>query len=58
VLNLVQDVQTETVSLNLELNMAIQRSEKLKGENQNLIDRWMALKGQEADAMNDASRFS
>lgn len=46
------------VSLNLQLNMAEQRSKKLQGDNKDLIDRWMAQKGQEADALNDASRFS
>lgn len=57
-LTLLQDVQDEVVSLNLQLNMAEQRSKKLQGENKDLIDRWMARMGQEADAMNDASRFS
>jgi len=46
------------ISLNLQLNMAEQRSNKLQGDNQDLIDRWMARMGQEADAMNDASMFS
>jgi len=46
------------ISLNLQLNMAEQRSNKLQGDNKDLIDRWMARMGQEADAMNDASRFS
>jgi hypothetical protein len=34
------------------------RNKKLKKENQDLIDRWMARMGQEADALNDASKFS
>jgi hypothetical protein len=46
------------ITLNLQLNMAEQRSNKLQGDNKDLIDRWMARMGQEADAMNDASRFS
>lgn len=46
------------VSLNLQLNMAEERSRRLQRENKDLVDRWMARMGQEADAMNDASRFS
>jgi len=45
------------MSLNLQLNMAEQQSNKLRKENKDLIDRWMARMGQEADAMNDASEF-
>jgi len=40
------------ISLNLQLNMAEQNMKKLKAENKELIDRWMALKGREADEMN------
>lgn len=46
------------VSLNLQFNMAEERSKKLQKENQELIDRWMAKKGQEAEAMNRASKFT
>jgi len=46
------------VSLNLQLNMAEERSRKLQRENKDLVDRWMARMGQEADAMNVASKFS
>jgi hypothetical protein len=38
--------------------MADEKSSKLQRENQELVDRWMKRMGQEADAMNDASRFS
>jgi len=55
---LLEDVQDEMISLNLQLNMAEQRSKKLQKENKDLIDRWMTRMGQEADAMNDASKFS
>lgn len=48
----------ETVSLTLQLNMAEEQSQKLRGENKELVDRWMARMGKEADAMNDESRFS
>ncbi|PCG99564.1 Autophagy-related protein 16 [Penicillium occitanis (nom. inval.)] len=55
--NVVQSVQDELASLNLQLNMAEDRSSKLQRENQELIDRWMARMGKEADAMNEASKF-
>lgn len=45
-------------TLNLQLNMADQKSNKLQHENQELVDRWMTRMGLEADAMNDASKFS
>ena len=54
---LVEDVQDEMVSLNLQLNIAEEQTEKLKKENQELVDRWMARKAKEADAMNDESKF-
>lgn len=46
------------VSLTLQLNMAEEQSRKLRQENKELVDRWMARMGQEADAMNDKSKFS
>ncbi|KAH8705082.1 putative autophagy protein Apg16 [Talaromyces proteolyticus] len=54
---LLDDVQDELASLNLQLNMAEDRSNKLQRENKELVDRWMARMGQEADAMNEASKF-
>jgi len=54
---LVEDVQDEMVTLNLQLNMAEEKTDKLKKENQELVDRWMARMGKEADAMNDKSQF-
>ena len=53
-----QDIHDETVSLTLQLNMAEAQGEKLREENKELVDRWMARMGKEADAMNVASRFS
>ena len=53
-----QDVHDESVSLILELNMAEEKLQKLRLENKELIDRWMARVGQEADAMNTTSKFS
>jgi len=55
---LLEDVHNETVSLTLELNMAEERLERLREENKELVDRWMARMSKEADAMNDASRYS
>lgn len=48
----------ETVSLTLQFNMAEERSQQLQRENKELVDRWMARMGREADAMNDESTFS
>ena len=48
----------ETVSLTLQLNMAEEHSQQLRRENKELVDRWMARMGQEADAMNNESKFS
>lgn len=48
----------ETVSLTLQLNMAEDRAQKLRDENENLVKRWMERMGKEADAMNEASRFT
>lgn len=53
-----QDFQDEMATLNLQLNMAEEKSTRLQKENQDLVDRWMARMGQEAEAMNDASKFS
>ncbi|KAL8930581.1 MAG: hypothetical protein Q9208_000451 [Pyrenodesmia sp. 3 TL-2023] len=52
-----QDVHDETISLTLQLNMAEEQALKLTKENEDLIQRWMARMGKEADAMNDASKF-
>jgi hypothetical protein len=38
--------------------MAEKKSKELQRENKELVDRWMARMGKEADAMNDASEFS
>ena len=54
---LVENVQDENVTLNLQLNMAEEQQKKLKEENQELVDRWMARMGKEADRMNDEHKF-
>jgi chromosome segregation ATPase len=54
---LLDDLQDEVVTLNLQLNMAEDEVKKLRKENQELVDRWMKSKGEEADKMNEDSRF-
>ncbi|KAG0649032.1 Autophagy-related 16 [Hyphodiscus hymeniophilus] len=49
---LLESVQDEMISLNLQLNMSEKTAKKLKEENKELIDRWMARIGHEADEMN------
>ena len=49
---LVEEVQDEMVSLNLQLNMAEQEREKLKKENEELTKRWVEKMESEAVSMN------
>ena len=46
--------QLQRACLSVQLNIAEEQTEKLKEENKELVDRWMARKGKEADAMNDS----
>ncbi|KAH0561993.1 hypothetical protein GP486_003303 [Trichoglossum hirsutum] len=55
---LLEDVQDEMLALNIQLNMVDERYRTLEKENKDLVDRWMARMSKEADAMNDASKFS
>ena len=55
---LVEEVQDEMVALNLQLNMAEQRVEKLKAENEELTRRWVEKMEREAKEMNERSRWS
>ena len=55
---LLEDVHDETVSLTLQLNMADERARKLEEENKELVERWMKRMGEEADQMNEKSKFS
>lgn len=55
---LVQDVHDEAVALELQVNVFEERIARLEGENRELIARWMARVGREADAINEASKFS
>jgi chromosome segregation ATPase len=50
---LVEEVQDEMVSLNLQLHMAEQEREKLKRENEELTKRWVEKMEVEARSMND-----
>jgi chromosome segregation ATPase len=52
---LVEDVQDEMITLNLQLNMVEKERDKVKKENRELIDRFMRRVAQEADAMNLAN---
>ena len=54
---LIENVQDENVTINLQLNMAEQQAAELKKENQDLVDRWMARMGKEADKMNEEGKF-
>ena len=55
---LLEDVHDETVSLTLQLNMADERARNLEAENKELVDRWMKRMGEEADEMNEKSKYS
>ncbi|KAI0909225.1 autophagy-related protein 16 [Ustulina deusta] len=47
-----KDIQDDNLTLNMELNMTIQKSAKVQAENKELVDRWMKRMGREADALN------
>ena len=53
-----KDVHDENLSLTLQLNVMEDRNKELRLENQELIDRWMAKMGKEAEVMNEASQYS
>ncbi|KAJ5227030.1 Autophagy-related protein 16 [Penicillium citrinum] len=55
---LLNEFQDEIAALTLQVNMAERKAKKLGEENDDLVNRWMKRMGQEADAMNDASKFS
>ncbi|KOS16771.1 Autophagy protein 16 [Escovopsis weberi] len=52
---LVEQVQDEMITLNLQLSMAEKERDRVKRENKELVDRWMKRMEQEADAMNLAN---
>ncbi|KAI1277684.1 autophagy-related protein 16 [Xylaria sp. FL0933] len=47
-----KDIQDDNLTLNMELNMTIQKKAKVEAENKELVDRWMKRMGHEADALN------
>lgn len=55
---LVEQAQDEMVALELQFNLAEQRSEKLERENKELVERWMKRMGEEAERVNRDSRWS
>ncbi|KAI9148011.1 Autophagy 16 [Paramyrothecium foliicola] len=52
---LLENVQDEMITLNLQVSMAEKERDKVKKENKELVDRWMKRMAQEADAMNLAN---
>lgn len=55
---LLVNVQDENATLSLELNQAEQEVKRIKKENQELVERWVARMGKEAEKMNEESKFS
>ncbi|KAI1108320.1 autophagy-related protein 16 [Nemania sp. NC0429] len=47
-----KDIQDDNLTLNMELNMTVQKAAKVQAENKELVDRWMRRMGREADALN------
>lgn len=54
---LVEQAQDEMVALELQFNLAEQRSVKLERENKELVERWMKRMGEEAERVNRDSRW-
>lgn len=54
---MVEQAQDEMVALELQFNLAEQRSEKLEMENKELVERWMKRMGEEAEKVNRDSRW-
>jgi hypothetical protein len=52
-----QEAQDEMLALNVELNVAVGREKETRRDNEELLARWMELKGREAEEMNKASRW-
>ncbi|KAK6536450.1 hypothetical protein TWF281_000686 [Arthrobotrys megalospora] len=55
---MIENLQDEIIALNIQLNIGEQAKMRLKSENEELISRWMALKKDEAEAMNNNSKYS
>ncbi|KAI5297960.1 hypothetical protein KEM56_004408 [Ascosphaera pollenicola] len=54
---LLDDVQCEVVTFDLQLNMAEEKVEGLRKENEELVARWMARMRVEAEEMNKDMEF-
>ena len=54
---LAEDAQDEMVALGLQLNISEQKAEKLKAENEELVQRWMKRMGEEAEKVNRDSNW-
>ncbi|QPG95607.1 atg16-like protein [Epichloe festucae Fl1] len=52
---LLEQVQDEMITLNLQMSVAERERDKVKKENKELVERWMKRMAQEADAMNLAN---
>ncbi|KAF6832690.1 autophagy protein 16 [Colletotrichum musicola] len=52
---LVENVQDEMITLNLQVAMAEKERDRVKKENKELVDRWMKRMAEEAEAMNLAN---
>lgn len=52
---MLEQVQDEVLTLELQLNVAEQQKAKIAAENKQLIERWMRRARQEADDMNAAN---
>ncbi|KXT10614.1 hypothetical protein AC579_6618 [Pseudocercospora musae] len=52
---IVEAVQDEMVSLQLQLNLAERRREEVEVENQQLVERWMKRMGEEVERVNKGS---
>ncbi|KAI9015880.1 WD40-repeat-containing domain protein [Phycomyces nitens] len=53
----IQILQDELATLQLEIVTTEDRSKKLRKENDQLLQRWMNLKNEEAEKMNEATQF-
>ncbi|KAF2432716.1 autophagy protein 16 [Tothia fuscella] len=52
-----EQAQDELISLTLQANMADERAKKFQEENEELVGRWMKKKAEEAEKMNEQSRW-
>ncbi|KAF3910788.1 hypothetical protein ABW20_dc0102058 [Dactylellina cionopaga] len=55
---MIENLQDEIIALNIQLNIGEQTKMRLKSENEDLIARWMALKENEVESMNNNSKYS